>query len=470
MNRYKKLCSNTVILGIGTFGSKLLNFLLMPFYTAWLTTAEYGAAEMVSSVANFLIPIACIGISTGIFRFAAEREADQRVVFSSSVALLFVGLGIFLALSPLLLLIEYFRTYACLIVLYVLFADLQAVCAQYVRAADRTALFAGQGVLNTLLTVACNVLFLAVLDLGMEGYVLSVIIGNLLTTVFIVWRAKLWRLFSISQVDRALMMRLLRFSLPLVPTTLCWLITDLSDRAMVTYFWGDGINGIYSAAYKIPTIVNLVAGIFLQAWQFSAVAESGDDEVCSRFYSKVFGAYLSLVMIGSAGLILLSRFLSSLLLNVAYFEAWRFMPVLLCAVAAETVVSFLASVYFVKKKSNHSFVTALVGAIANVILNLILIPKTGAIGAAIATLVSYLLVMILRLIDVPRMLSFKLCLPRTCISLVLLLAQAAVMTLDVPGRIWWALLVTGAMVAINAPALVKGLISLIKRRTSTATD
>ena len=130
MNRYKKLASNTVILGIGTFGSKLLVFLLMPLYTAWLTTAEYGAAEMISGIANFLIPIACVGVSTGIFRFAAEREADQKKVFSSSVALLGLGLGVFLLLSPLLLLIPYCRPYVWLVVLYVFCADLQAVCAQ----------------------------------------------------------------------------------------------------------------------------------------------------------------------------------------------------------------------------------------------------------------------------------------------------------------------------------------------------
>ena len=201
--------------------------------------------------------------------------------YASSVALLGLGLGGFLLLSPLLFLIPYCTPYVWLVVLYVLFADLQAVCAQYLRAIDRTALFAGQGILNTALTVLSNVLFLFVLDMGVEGYVLSVIVGNLLTTVFIIVRAKLWRVFSFGSIDRRLMRDLLRFSLPIIPTTLCWLITDLSDRAMVTYFWDESVNGIYAAAYKIPTIVNLVAGIFLQAWQFSAVSEEKDAEACS---------------------------------------------------------------------------------------------------------------------------------------------------------------------------------------------
>ena len=93
MNRYKKLFSNTVILGLGTFGSKLLVFLLMPLYTSWLSTSQYSTAELITSTANLLIPLACVGISNGIFRFAAERESDQKTVFSTSIALLAFGLG-----------------------------------------------------------------------------------------------------------------------------------------------------------------------------------------------------------------------------------------------------------------------------------------------------------------------------------------------------------------------------------------
>lgn len=465
MNRYKKLFSDTVILGLGTFGSKLLVFLLMPLYTAWLSTTQYSTAELITSTANLLIPLACVGISNGIFRFAAEREANKKAVFSSSLALLGIGFGGFLLLCPLLSLIDYFTGYTWLIVLYVLFADLQAVCAQYIRAIDRTRLFAIQGILNTVLTILFNVIFLVVFDLGVVGYVLSVIVGNLFTTVFLVIRAKLWQVFSLSSIDRRMMKDLLRFSLPLIPTTVCWLITDLSDRYMVTYFCGDHINGIYSAAYKIPTIVNLISGIFMQAWQFSAVAQSSDEEACKSFYSEVFRGFLSVIMIGAAGLILLSRFLSGLLLNSAYFEAWQFMPTLLCATALEAIVSFLATVYMVRKKSMHSFLTAMVGTLLNIALNLLLIPAWGALGAAVATLASYAAVLIVRMIDAPRIIKFRMCLPRLAVSVAFLFTSALVMTLVADAtRIWWTLIITVIIVAINVPALWGSFKKLLTRR------
>ncbi len=465
MSRFKKLISNTVVIGIGTFASKLLVFLLMPLYTAWLSTSDFGAAELITSVANFLIPIACVGLSTGIFRFAAERDCDCEVVFSSSLALLGISLAAFLALSPLLLLIEYVRKYVWLIVLYVLLADLQAVCAHYVRAIDRTPLFAAQGVLNTVLTVGCNVLFLFVLGMGVMGYVLSVVVGNFLTTVFLFFKAQLWRVIKPRKIDRGMMKGLLRFSLPLIPTTLCWLITDLSDRSMVTAICGSAANGIYSAAYKIPTVVTLVASIFLQAWQFSAIAEESDEQERGRFYASVFGGYLSLVMIGAAGLILISPYLTKILLADSYFGAWRYMPTLLCAAALEAIVSFLASVYLVKKKSMHSFITALFGAASNILLNLVLIPVMGPLGAAVATLASYAIVMIARLWDTQRLLRFRLYLPRLLVSVVLLGALCAVMTVEaIDGRFWWALGLTAAMVALNAPSLIRAVFGMIRAR------
>lgn len=457
MNRYKKLFSDTVVLAIGTFGSKLLVFVLMPLYTAWLTTAEYGAAELLTSAANLLLPIACVGVSTGIFRFAAEKENDQKKVLSTGIFLLLCGLLAFLLLSPLLSLIPYLKEHVWLLVAYVFFADIQAVFAQYVRATDRVRLFAVQGIFNTLVTVLFNVLFLSVLHWGVVGYVLSVVVGNFLTTVLLLVCARLWREIRFSAVDRRVAAEMLRFSVPMIPTTVCWLITDLSDRYMVTYFCGESINGIYSAAYKIPTVVNLLSGIFLQAWQFSAVVSASDEQSCSRFYTQVYRGFLSVTMMGTAALIFCSEFLTGILLNKAYHDAAKLMPTLLCAAALEALVSFLATVYMVRKKSMHSFVTAIMGSVCNVVFNLILIPRIGAIGAALATLLSYAVVLAARLADVPRLISFRLYLPRMCANVLLLLMSCAAMSFGGAHRMLWCLVPTLALMSLNAPCLVQAL-------------
>lgn len=471
--RFGKLFSDTVILAIGTFGSKLLVFLLMPLYTALLSPSQYGTAELITGTANLIMPFACVGITNGIFRFAAEKGTDREGVFSSGMVLLGAGLcGTVLLGAVALCIGAAWRTEILLVVLYVLAADLQAVCAQYVRAVDRTRLFAVQGILNTLVTVGFNILFLMAFDLGVTGYVLSTVVGNLLTTAFLVVSARLWRVFRLSHVSRTAMRELFRFSLPMVPTTISWLITDLSDRYLVSWFCGEAVNGVYSAAYKIPTIVNLVSGIFMQAWQFSAVVQSADGEECSRFYSQVFRGFLSVIFIGSGGLILLSPWLCRLLLNSAYHEAWRYMPTLLCSAALESVVSFLASVYMVRKKSMHSFLTAVAGTGLNLLLNFLFIPRTGtfggALGAAIATLIGYAAVWVLRMADVPRLLRFRLYLPRQLCSLALLLAAAAVMTAGAGWSVYGTLGLFLVLAGINFPALAAGARALLGHRRETA--
>ena len=461
---FKKLASDTAILAIGTIGSKLLVFLLMPLYTAYLSTAEYGTAELITTTANLLIPLACVGITNGIFRFAAERNADQEAVFTSSMLLLAGGSAVFLALSPLFFLVPFFGAYSWLIPLYVILANLQGVCAQYVRATDHTRLFAFQGIFNTLLTVLFNVLFLVVFHMGVTGYVLSVILGNLLTSALLFFGAGLYRVFRLDKVDRGLVRELLRFSLPMVPTTVCWLITDLSDRYLVTYYCGEAINGIYSAAYKIPSIVNLLSSVFMMAWQFSAVTQSSDEDGCREFYNKIYGGFLSLMVVGAAGLILFSDVLTGMLFNVAYAGASFYMPTLLAAAAVESIVAFLATVYLVKKKTMHSFVTAISGAILNVALNVVLIPSLGAIGAALATLASYLLVFGLRIVDAPRMIRFRRKAPTLAVNLTLLLSLTAMMTVRPNGFFMLSILIAAAILAFNAIPLVRMILQFAKKR------
>lgn len=468
--RYRKLFGDTVILGLGTFGSKILVFLMMPFYTAWLSTGEYSRAELITGTANLLIPLACIGITNGIFRFAAEKEADKEAVFASSMALLGLGLGGFLLLSPLLLLIDYFRGAVWLIVLYVLMADVQSVAAQYTRAVDRPKLFAVQGILNTLVTIVSNVLLLRYAKMGVDGYVLSVIIGNAVSLVFMVVCLRLWKVDFRGKVSGKLIRELIRFSLPMIPTTFCWLITDLSDRYVVTYYCGDAVNGIYSAAYKIPTVVNLLSGIFMQAWQFSAVAQSSDEEECRNFYSEVFSGYQSVVLLCSSALVLLTTPLTVILLNVSYREAEFYMPLLLGAAALEAVVSFLATVYLVKKKSVHSFLTAMAGTMLNLTLNFLLIPRDGilggAYGAAFATLVSYACVLVLRLWDVPRLIRFRQSLSRMVPAFLCLGVAIAAMTYRFPGYWFAAGGAFAVIVAIEFPPLWKSFLGLLRFRRS----
>ena len=95
-NKYTTLISNTIIFALGTFGSKLLVFLLMPLYTSVLTTAEYGAMDVVVNVSNMLLPLVIVSINDGVIRFGMDHIYKRRDVFSTGIWVSLAGFGIFL--------------------------------------------------------------------------------------------------------------------------------------------------------------------------------------------------------------------------------------------------------------------------------------------------------------------------------------------------------------------------------------
>ena len=425
MSRYKKLVSNTLILAAGTFASKIIVLLMTPIYTMLLSPAEFGIADLVAQTSNMLIPLACVGICEGLFRFTLDCE-DKKRVFSSGMFTLLLGSAVMFALLPLLSFFDMFDGYILLIGAYVTCANFHSACAQYIRAQGRTTLFAVQGIANTALTVVLNILFLVVFDLGAYGYVLSIVLGDLIVTTAIFVFARLYRDISVKCISKQTLSEMLKFSIPYIPTTMLWLITSVSDRYIVRAICGEAETGLYAAAYKIPTLLTLVCGVFIEAWQFSAVKDA-DGEERGGFFGGVYRYYLTVIFVAASVLVAGSKIFTRILLADSYFESWSFVPILVLATVFSTLVSFLGSVYFVEKKSVFSMLTALVGALINIVLNIVMIPDHGAMGAAVATLISYVTVYAVRVIDTRKYVKFNTHNIKLVINTVLLLVQSLVL-------------------------------------------
>ena len=461
MGRYKRLLSNTAILGAGTFASKVLVLLLMPLYTAILSTSEFGTADLISQTANLLIPLASVGICDGIFRFALEDSEDRRGVFSTGIFVLLLGSAGLLGLIQTLRAFDIFSEYVMLIACYVIAANLHSAFANYIRAQGKTGLFAVQGIINTVLTIILNILFLIVFDMGSLGYVLSVVIADFTMVIFLFFVARLWRDFSPRSVTKRTAAAMLRFSIPYIPTTMMWLITSVSDRYIVAAYCGTAENGLYAAAYKLPTLLALVSGVFIEAWHFSTVKDATKEER-SDFFGSVYVSFMSMMVMGSSFLIVGARIFTSILLDDSYFASWEFVPVLVIATLFSTLVSFLGSVYFLEKKSLMSMLTAMSGAVVNIILNFVMIPEHGAMGAAVATLISYLAVYAIRAVDTRNYLKFSLHTPRLIVNGLLLLVQAVIM---ISAFRYWQIaeiLLLGLILVFNGRGILRSLTSVLK--------
>lgn len=406
MNRYKFLFSNTVLFFISSFSSKFLVFLLMPIYTAVLSPAENSDVSLMMQTANLLIPLVSLGISNSIIRFGLDDKYSKRTVFTTGVFTLGAGYLILIALFPLLNRVEFIHKYIWMLYLYLLMSCSRTLVQQFVRAKTYTKLYAFDGILATVNTLVLVCLFLLKFRWGAMGYIAAIIGADFLSVVFLSVMVSVWRYFDISKLNKDVAKEMLRYCLPLIPASIAWWITNVSDRYLVAYFCGDTVNGIYDISYKLPSIINVFATIFLEAWQISAVKESGEKHT-SRFFTNVFKAYQSVVFIGGAGIILLAKPLISLLADEAYFEAWTFVPVLIMATIYACFSTFMTSIYMVEKRGSLNLITMMAGAVTNVVLNLLLIPKLGAQGAALATFVSYVVVFGLRAINTRKFININ---------------------------------------------------------------
>ena len=178
------------------------------------------------------------------------------------------------------------------------------------------------------------------------------------------------------------------------------------------------------------------------------------EEERSKFFSTVYKNYMSIMFMGTSVLILMSKVLTTMLLNSSYYISWKYVPVLGVAMIFSAFSSFMGSVYFIEKKSVMALITASVGALSNVVLNFILIPFYGAMGAAIATAISYAIVFAIRALNTRKYLKFKLHICKIIINTLAIVAQAVIMILELPFWIFWQLGMVLFLIAFNAKDII----------------
>ena len=203
---------------------------------------------------------------------------------------------------------------------------------------------------------------------------------------------------------------------------------------MISYFIGTEANGIYSVAYKLPTIITIIATVFVDAWSISAVSEyGGDKREHARFYTNVWSVLVPMMFIMGSGMIMLSQQGIGLLAAGSYFTAWKYVPFLALAMVFSSLSAFLGSIYIVKKNSVMSLVTSAIGAVVNIIANLILIPGVGGVqGATVATMLSCVVVFVMRAFNGRKFVSMEIGFGKIALSTIIVTLQAIIEITQLP--------------------------------------
>lgn len=390
-DRSKELAVNTGLFAISSFGSKLISFLLLPLYTAVLSTSDYGTVDLMNSTVSLLVPLLTLNVQDAILRFGLGHDAEPEEILSVGLRMVAgsscVLAAALAAMGPLGVSPVGGMYLAFLFVMFVL-TGLSNVITMYVKSQDHVRSLVVSGVGSTLVTSASAIVLLVVVRVGVMGYMASTALGSLFAIVYLTFAGRVWRGVA-ARVRTGLLRAMVAFSAPLVANGLAWWVNDVSDRWVVTLVCGAAANGVYAVAYKIPTILSTLQAIFYNAWAISAVKEF-DPKDEDGFLGRMYELYSGAMAICCSGIMLLNVPLAAFLYSNEFFEAWRYVPLLLVGVLLNGLALFEGCLFTAARNTGAVSSTTLAGAAVSVGSCVALTIAVGPIGAAVATLLGYL--------------------------------------------------------------------------------
>lgn len=407
MKKSKELIKNTIIIFLGKASTQLISFLLLPLYTSVLPSGDYGIVDLATTYITLLVPVITLQLEMALFRHLIDNrknEEKKKIIISSGISSAIISTTICLILY---IVISYFinikyGSYLCLMVIATIFSNL---FLQIARGLGDNIGYAISSIIVGVLTIISNIICLIVLDIGLEGMFISIILSNLCGAIFLFFKEKLYVYYSPKYVDGKVVKELLHYSLPLVPNGLVWWIINVSDRTIISLILGTAANGIYAISNKFSTLIIGVYNIFNLSLTESVSLYINDKD---DFLNNVINETLKLFSGVCLGAINCMFIIFPIMINQNYNEAYNYIPILIIGMLCHIFVSMLGTIYVAKKLTKEVAITSLYSGITNILINIMLIKYIGIYAAALSTMIAFLAMGIYRYVDVQKYTKIKL--------------------------------------------------------------
>ena len=378
--------------------SKLIAVALLPIYTQYLTPSDYGAAEVVLASVIAISIVVRLGLIEALLRFYYLPDVDRAAVVRTGFAALFWA-----TTAAALILLPFARPISEALldhadpelirigVLGLWTLTLWEYALTLLRVDERARAYFGLTVLNVLATIPVTVWLVAVQDEGAAGILWGTFGTGVAFLVVQLWRERRRLTFGF---ESALLRRMIRFGLPTMPAELTLYSLNFIDRILIVRLAGLAEAGLYALAIKFAQGINVLARGFQLAFPPLAYSIADDDDA-RRAYSLIVTWFAAVLAFAVAGLWLLSRWIVELLAAPEFFEAHEAIGLLSTGVALYALYLVLVVILGRTGRTEFNLPATVAGTVVNIVLNLILIPSQGIVGAGIALVASYLVVLVL---------------------------------------------------------------------------
>ena len=396
-----------------------------------LSTSEFGSVDLMSSTASLLSPILLLSIQDATLRFTMDNNYKKEDVLSTSLNVVLKGTTILTLVIVLIGIVRIFpvsNQYLLFLWMIFVLGAISSIFNLYLKAENKAKIIACSGIIGTIAVCSCNYLFLVVLKYGVAGYMFSNVISLLLQIIYQLITGKIYKDIHFKKYNN-LSKPMIRYSSPLIANSISWWVNNASDRYILTAVRGIAESGIYTVAYKIPTVLTLFQNIVYNAWSISAIAEFDENDT-DGFIGRNYELYSCISILICSILLVMNIPLARFLYKGDFFNAWKCVPFLLLGTVFSGISQFEGSLYAAVKETRLVAKTTVVGAITNTILNIVLICIFGAIGAAISTCVGYCITWLLRTMFMQRFVKMKVNWKKHFVLLAFLVCQTIFATFD----------------------------------------
>ncbi|MBN2105418.1 oligosaccharide flippase family protein [bacterium] len=392
----KKTFKHSVIYSLGNLSTKLIGIVLLPLYTSHLTLEEYGMLGILEATSLVLISVLSFRLPTAMIRWCSD-ESDlhtQKVIVFNTLFFCVLSLIVINcilmplknACSQLFFGQPHYDRYFLYLFIFISFEILNQVFLGFLRFKEKSFVYIVLTVVKMLTILAFNIYFVAYMNMGVEGIILGQCIGAIL---FLLVSFPYLISNMTMKINFYIFKEMFYYGFPLVFSTISGMILSLGDRYILPYFHGYSDLGVYSLAYKVASVINVfilnsfTLGFLPIAFKMYNKPES------ERFFSKMLTYFVFILLVSVLLLSLFSReLIETFALKQSYWKAAPLIPFIAFVFVFKGMQYIFALGFHYVKKTKYNAMITLSGAVLNLILNLLLIPKLHVYGAIIATLIS----------------------------------------------------------------------------------
>ena len=435
--RSTKFLKDLGIYAIGNLGSKIITFAMVPLYTFFVKdTGDFGYYDLCLTVIFLIIPFFTLQLRDGAFRFLLEtQDKDNRskiITFIYRTLLTSIIVSV-IATIMLSVFTNIGYLWYCLLLLIVM--SFFEVITQVTRGLGNNKVFVAAGILSSFGIGVFSIILVAFWGLGIKGIFLANILARLVALVYIELRLKIIAAYFHFNIKLGKIGKdILKYSLPLLPGSLCWWLTGSSDRWFINHYLGLDVNGLYAVAFRFNGIILTLSIIFYQAWQETAILQYNSPDR-DKFFSKMFNTYIGILAILLTAYTFTLKIFYPIIVDTNYQESAYYLYPMGISAVIFALSAFFDLGYQCAKDTSRTLPAIILAAIVNVVCNFLLVRSIGVYGAIITSIITYLVLFIYRLHDMKR--YFKLTFYTSTIipSLIILIGAVPYNFLDT----WWAL-------------------------------